>query len=151
MGVLTHVRMLTLPPLDTSPGVRIRKQQACDILHELPFGLSPQCVNVEMVFLWPASVVLLGWLLSVGVGVVVVGFAFKALDPVGDGSDGIPTLCFSFCPSPHYVVSMFLPAEEVQRAALFEEDTRRRSSSMRSHLLASASSKRRVNTNVSLN
>ena len=102
-----------------------------------------------MVFLWPATLTLVGWLLSVFVGVVVVGVGYWALDPVGDGSSGLPTLCFSFCPTPHGLVSAFLPAEEVQRTARYEEDTRRRSSSLRSML--APGSKSSVRTNLSLN
>merc|ERR1711871_1211533 len=102
----------------------------CDILHGLPFGLPAECFAVEMAFLSPAFLILVGWLLSVFVCIVVVGLGYAAIDPIGDGSDGLPSFCCSRCPTPRCLLRIFLPPREEQRVALLEEDSRRRRSSL---------------------
>ena len=72
-------------------------QWACDILHSLPFGLPKKCFEVHLLITNFYYFIIASWGCHIIAALFMVGTGYRAVDPVGDGSAGLPGCCVQ-CP-----------------------------------------------------
>ena len=91
------VIMEIVPVTGTIFGATNNLEWVCDILHKTAFDLSDKCFEVHLLITNAYYVVIASWVCLIFSALFMMSVGYRAVDPVGDSSDGMPTCCVG-CP-----------------------------------------------------
>ena len=91
------VIMEIVPITGTIFGATNHLDWVCTILHATAFDLPDFCLEVHLLITNAYYIVIASWVCHVVCALFMMSTGYRAVDPVGDGSDGLPHCCVQ-CP-----------------------------------------------------